>query len=126
AAFDNVFLWTIANEYETHPDGKYRLDVPGDGDWAKATARFLKARDPFQPPRAVPPVVSASTRGVSPRDPIDPPWRIGEFFGQEDAIGVLSQQTGQSGEGIVWDEKLQCWSGDDPQLVASIRADRRF
>ena len=25
AAFPNVFLWTIANEYETHPDGKYRL-----------------------------------------------------------------------------------------------------
>ncbi|MCW3055201.1 MAG: hypothetical protein JWN14_4371 [Chthonomonadales bacterium] len=28
SAFENIFLWTIANEYETHPDGKYRLDYP--------------------------------------------------------------------------------------------------
>jgi hypothetical protein len=26
----------------------------------------------------------------------------------------------------VWDEKLQCWTGDDPELVASVRADRGF
>ena len=44
AAFDNVFLWTIANEYETHPDGKYRLDFPGDVEWAKTTARFIKGK----------------------------------------------------------------------------------
>ncbi|MCA1481442.1 DUF4038 domain-containing protein, partial [Bradyrhizobium sp. NBAIM08] len=29
-AFDHIFLWTLANEYETHPDGRYRLDFPGD------------------------------------------------------------------------------------------------
>jgi hypothetical protein len=126
SGFDNVFLWTIANEYETHPDGKYRLDIPGDVDWAKATARFIKAHDPYRHPVTVHPVVSAGTRGVSPRDPIDAPWRIGEFFGEDHALDVLSQQTGQSGAGVVWDEKLQCWTGDDPELVASIRADRRF
>ena len=61
AAFDNIFLWTIANEYETHPDGSYRLDVPGDVDWVKATARFIKASDPYRHPVTVHPVISAST-----------------------------------------------------------------
>ena len=41
-------------------------------------------------------------------------------------MDVLSQQTGQSGEGVTWDEQFQCWVGDDPNLVASLRADRRF
>src|SRR6185436_9186591 len=45
ASFDNIFLWTIANEYETHPDGKYRLDFPEDVDWAKVTARCIKTND---------------------------------------------------------------------------------
>ena len=126
AAFPNLFLWTIANEYETHPDGRYRLDVPDDPDWAKATARFIKQHDPYRHLVTVHPVVSATTQGRSPNDPFDPPWRIGEFFGKDDAMDVLSQQTGQSGEGVVWDQQLQCWRGDAPDLVASLRADRRY
>jgi hypothetical protein len=126
AAFDNVFLWTIANEYETHPDGRYRLEFPADVEWAKATARFIKDNDPYQHLVTVHPVMSASRLGESPRAPFDPPWRIGEFFGDERAIDVLSQQTGQFGDGTVWDEKLQCWTGDSATLIASLRADRRF
>jgi hypothetical protein len=126
AAFPNLFLWTIANEYETHPDGRYRLDVPDDPEWAKATARFIKQHDLYRHPVTVHPVTSASTRGRTPNDPFDPPWRIGEFFGKDDAMDVLSQQTGQSGAGVVWDERLQCWTGDAPDLVASLRADRRY
>ncbi len=82
AAFDNLFLWTLANEYETHPDGRYRLDRPGDVDWAKATAQLVKQLDPYRHPVTVHPVISSSTRGASPRDPFDAPWRIGEFFGE--------------------------------------------
>lgn len=126
AAFDNVFLWTLANEYETHPDGKYRLDSPGDVDWAKATARFIKANDPYGHLVTTHPVISASRRGESPRAPFDPPWRIGEFFGDDDALDVLSQQTGAHGDGAAWDEKLQCWTGDSATLVASVAADRRY
>jgi hypothetical protein len=125
-AFDNVFLWTIANEYETHSDGRYRLDFPVDVDWARATARFIKANDPYRHLVTVHPVISASRRGDSPRAPIDAPWRIGEFFGEDDAMDVLSQQTGQLGEGTAWDETLQCWKGDASTLVASLKADRRF
>lgn len=125
-AFDNIFLWTLANEYETHPDGVYRLDYPGDVDWAKATARFIKENDPHRHLVTVHPVVSASRRGESPRAPFDPPWRIGEFFGAENAVDVLSQQTGSSGDGLVWDESQKCWTGDPTQLVDSLRSDRRY
>jgi hypothetical protein len=126
AAFDNVFLWTLANEYETHPEGRYRLDFPGDVEWAKATARFIKACDPHKHLVTVHPVISASRRGESPRAPFDSPWRIGEFFGEDDAMDVISQQTGGSGDGAVWDDKLQCWTGDSTTLVASLTADRRY
>lgn len=126
AAFDNIFLWTLSNEYETHPDGGYRLDQPGDPDWAKATARFIKQRDLYDHPVTVHPVISSSTKGATPGAPYDPPWRIGGFFGEGDDLDVLSQQTGQAGAGVVWDEQLQCWTGDDPDLVASLHADRRY
>ncbi|HWB06267.1 MAG TPA: DUF4038 domain-containing protein [Verrucomicrobiales bacterium] len=126
AAFPNVFLWTIANEYETHPDGAYRLDFPADVEWAKDTARFIKSCDPYRHPVTVHPVISASRSGESPRAPFDPPWRIGEFFGAADAIDVLSQQTGSMDEGTKWDEALKCWTGDSSTLVASLTADRRY
>jgi hypothetical protein len=126
AAFDNVFLWTIANEYETHPDGRYRLDYPGDVEWAKATARFIKTNDPYNHLVTVHPVISASRRGESPRAAFAPPWRIGEFFGEEAALDVLSQQTGQRGDGTIWDEREQCWTGDSATLVASLSADRKY
>jgi hypothetical protein len=126
SAFTNLFLWTISNEYETHPDGKYRLDVPADPEWAKATARLVKQLDPYRHPVTVHPVVSASAKSSSPKGAFDRPWRIGEFFGSDPAMDVLSQQTGQKGEGIVWDEERQCWTGDDIDLVASLRADRRY
>ena len=127
-AFDNIFMWTISNEYETHPDGKYRLDIPGDIDWARMTARFIKEYDPHNHLVTVHPNISASTLGVTPRDSINPPWRIGEFFGNEKALDVLSQQTGQSGKGVLWDDKLKCWVGTIPcwsrafRLTVSIKS----
>lgn len=125
-AFDHLFLWTIANEYETHPDGRYRLDFPADVQWAKATARFIKTNDANRHLVTVHPVISASRRGESPRAPYDPPWRIGGFFGDEDAIDVLSQQTGALGDGLVWDESKQYWTGNPTDLTASLAADRQY
>jgi hypothetical protein len=126
AAFDNMFLWTLANEYETHPDGRYRLDYPADVEWAAKTARFIRDHDGYRHLVTVHPVISASRQGENPRAPFEPPWRIGEFFGVIDAIDVLSHQTGQHGEGTVWDERLQCWTGDSATLVASVAADRKY
>lgn len=126
AAFNNVFLWTLANEYETHPDRRYRLDFPADVDWVKATARFIKTNDPCRHLVTTHPVISASRLGESPRAAFAPPWRIGGFYGEDDALDVLSQQTGAHGDGAVWDETLQCWTGDSSTLVASLSADRRY
>jgi len=72
------------------------------------------------------PVVSSTATGPSPRDPFDPPWQIGGFYGNEKAIDVLSHQTGQHGEGIVWNEELNCWECDDPNLLASLKTDLRY
>ncbi len=126
AASQRVFLWTIANEYETHPDGRYRLDYPADVDWVKNTARFIKANDPYRHLVTVHPVISASRSRDNPRAPFAPPWRIGEFFGGDDAIDVLSQQTGGLGDGLEWDEARGCWIGDPTHVVASVTADRRY
>lgn len=124
--FDNIFLWTISNEYETHPDGKYRLDVPSDVQWARETAGYIKSIDAHGHLVTVHPVISSSTRGSSPRSPYDPPWRIGGFFGDEPAIDVLSQQTSLAEAGLTWDETGGFWNGDDRAVTASVTADRRF
>jgi hypothetical protein len=65
AAFGNVFLWTIANEYETHPDGVYRLDFPSDVEWAKTTARFIKSCDPYHHLVTIHPLISASPLAIA-------------------------------------------------------------
>lgn len=126
AAFNHLFLWTLANEYETHPDGRYRLDRPGDLEWARNTARAVREGDPYRHLVTVHPVVSASTRGSTPRDPFDAPWRIGEFFGRDEVFDVLTQQTGGVGEGLEWSEALGCWIGDAVTVGASLRADRVY
>ncbi len=125
SAFDNVFLWTASNEYETHPDGKYRLDQPGDVEWAKSIGGMVRQLDPYRHPYTVHPVVSSSAKGPSPRDPFDQPWRIGGFFGHADEVDVLSQQTSTPYAGT-WDETLQAWTGDAAGVDASIAADRIY
>lgn len=125
-AFDNIFLWTISNEYETHPDGKYRLDYPADVDWARETAAYLKKIDVHGHLLTVHPVISSSTQGSGPQSPYEAPWRIGEFFGEEPAIDVLSQQTSLADSGLTWDEIGNFWNGDDRAVAASVAADRRY
>jgi hypothetical protein len=125
AAFDNLFLWTLANEYETRPDGRYRLDRPDDVEWAKATARHVKQLDPYRHLVTVHPVVSSSTRGTTPRSEFQPPWRIGGFFGGGVELDVLSQQTSAAYAGE-WDETRGCWTGDVPGVNQSIAADRIY
>jgi hypothetical protein len=124
-SFDNIFLWTLSNEYETHPDGKYRLDKPGDIEWAKTVGGMVKQLDPYRHPYTVHPVVSSSAKGPSPRDPFDPPWRIGGLYGDAKEVDVLSQQT-SSPYSETWDETLRAWTGDAAGVGASIAADRKY
>lgn len=125
AAFSNIFMWTVSNEYETHPDGAYRLDK-SDVPWAIQTAKFIKEHDPYQHLTTVHAVISSSTKGTSPNSAMEYPWRIGGFFGKEEAIDVLSQQTGQNGPGTHWNSDGHYWEGDDLNLVKSITQDRVY
>jgi hypothetical protein len=125
SAFTNLFLWTLSNEYETHPDGAYRLDKPADVEWAKEIGRTVHQLDPYRHPYTVHPVVSSSTGGATPRDPYDPPWRIGGFFGSGSEVDVLSQQTSVPYQ-RKWDESLRCWTGDAAGVETSIAADRVY
>ncbi|MES2826915.1 MAG: DUF5060 domain-containing protein [Bacteroidota bacterium] len=125
AAFSNIFLWTVSNEYETHPDGAYRLD-PSDVPWAIRTAQFIKNNDPYKHLTTVHSVISSSTAGTSPSSSINYPWRIGGFFGNTVSIDVLSQQTGQNGNGTTWNSSKGYWEGDDINLVNSVAADRIY
>jgi hypothetical protein len=125
AAFDNIFVWTLSNEYETHPDGRYRLDLPGDVEWAKAMGRLVKQLDPHRHPFTVHPVISSSTKGDRPGKDFEPPWRIGGFFGEGNEVDVLSQQTSLAIGGR-WDEALGAWTGDAAGVEASIAADRKY
>jgi hypothetical protein len=84
AAFDNVLYWTLANEFESHPEGRYRLDKPGDIDWARTTAAFVKSVDPYRHPVTVHPFSPLSVQV--------------EMFGDAPEIDVLMVQ--EHGEGI--------------------------
>ncbi len=44
----NLFMYTIANEFERYPDGKYAFSQ-ADVDWAKRIAARIRALDPERP-----------------------------------------------------------------------------
>ena len=51
-AFNSVYVWTLMNEYEYYPDGKFAHRVEAD-EWAIRTARWLKSIAPHGHPIAV-------------------------------------------------------------------------
>ena len=44
----NLFMYTIANEFERYPDGQYRYD-PSDVDWARRVAARIRKLDAVHP-----------------------------------------------------------------------------
>src|SRR6185295_10457588 len=45
---ENLFMFTIANEFERYPDGKYQYD-PADVEWARRVAARIREIDPTHP-----------------------------------------------------------------------------
>jgi len=45
---ENLFMYTIANEFERYPDGKYEF-APSDVEWARRVARQIRDIDPVHP-----------------------------------------------------------------------------
>jgi hypothetical protein len=41
---ENLFMFTVANEFERYPDGNYRFDT-GDADWARKVASRIRELD---------------------------------------------------------------------------------
>ena len=87
ASYTNMALWTLANEFETHPDGVYRFDEPDDLIWVDETARFLKENDPYHHLITVHPCPKwgGSVGG--------PPGGPGYGFGTNPWIDVINNQT---------------------------------
>lgn len=44
----NLLMWTVANEFERYPDGKY-IYTPGDVEWAKTVASRIRRLDSVHP-----------------------------------------------------------------------------
>ena len=76
-------------------------------EWAKATARFIKANDRYKHPVTVHPVISSSTRVTTPRSLFDPPWRIGGFFGEGDEIRRVAEDGHRETPGSVVELRVQ-------------------
>ena len=45
---DNLFMFTVANEFERYPDGNYQFD-PNDVEWARKVAARIREIDPGHP-----------------------------------------------------------------------------
>jgi Protein of unknown function (DUF4038)/Domain of unknown function (DUF5060)/Putative collagen-binding domain of a collagenase len=106
AASRRVFLWTVTNEYENYPDGRYRYDA-GDDDWARRIAAAVRTLDPQHHPTSVHNFTFDSRGGVSER------------FGSDAAIDVLAQQ--KWGEATTNGRALE---GSAEGIERSIWADR--
>jgi len=107
ASSTNVFLWTVTNEYENYPDGKYRYET-ADDDWARRIGALVQKLDPQNHPRTVHNFTFESNGGVGGR------------FGAGEEIDVLTQQewgaatsngralegTAQGIERAVWTDRI--------------------
>jgi hypothetical protein len=51
----NLFMWTVANEFERYPDGRYSYSA-GDVEWVKVVAARIRSTDPTHPIGAHPSV----------------------------------------------------------------------
>jgi hypothetical protein len=82
AASPAVFLWTVANEFECYPDGRYRYD-PSDAAWARRMGALLNECDPYRHPTTVHPMGVPGGGLVRAQGPL---------FGDGPEIDVLTHQ----------------------------------
>ena len=119
SASDRVFLWTVTNEYDIYPRGRYEVFTTEDNEWAEAMAATFHQFDPHRHPTTVHPVGDPQMA--------NPPKDIGPRFAGSAEIDVLSQQ--HSGKSR-WDANKGCndeveeAAGD--HVDAAIRRDRTY
>jgi hypothetical protein len=119
SASDRVFLWTVTNEYDLYPRGRYEAFTPEDNEWAEAMAAEFHQFDPHRHPATVHPWEAPQMA--------TPPEDIGPRFAGSPEIDVLSQQ--HRGK-YRWDASQECneeaeeAAGD--HVDAALRRDRRY
>jgi len=107
AAYSNLAYWTLANEYETYPDGMYRFDYPEDVEWAKRTARYVRRIDPYRHLIAVHP------------DRSDP--MVGRLFGPGHEFDIVMRQTKGKRHNVGG-----CDDGSGAGIENNVLQDRRY
>ena len=107
AAYPNLIQWTVANEYELYPDGKYQIDLsdplPQEVVWGRDRIAFIQSQDPFDHPVAIHPEITDD--------------RAAEFFPDAD---LIQHQT--NGQDKVDRGCYYTWEGDG--LSEFVVADR--
>lgn len=109
SAYSTVFLWTVTNEYETYPDGRYRYDHPSDDEWALSMGALFHEVDPHKHPTTV------------HNWKFDDEGGVGSRFGRSADIDVLTHQAW--GEATWTGEHLE---GDAAGIEERIATDRIY
>lgn len=109
SALTQVFLWTVTNEYETYPQGKYQYDGAIDDDWVKRMGTLIHTLDPHRHPVTVHNFTFEENGGVGAR------------FGMSPEIDVISHQ---SWGRALWKGKYL--QGDAQGIEVAIRTDRIY
>lgn len=109
SAYSTVFLWTVTNEYELYPDGKYRYDGASDDNWVKSMGALFHASDPQRHPTTAHNFTFDANGGIGGR------------FGSSVDVDVLSHQC--------WGAATfngQFMDGDASGIEQAIWTDRTF
>lgn len=114
-AYTNLFYWTIANEFDLYPDGKYRLDIPEDIEWYRKITRTVKMQDIYQHPVAVHPV---NTFECPSGGPLDSP---GYDFGNCASVDIVMNQV----HGFVT-PRDGYYDGNGIGIESKVLADRKY
>ncbi len=109
SALRHVFLWTVTNEYEVYPRGKYKYDGASDDEWVKRVGALVQRIDPHHHPVTVHNVTFDGNGGVGGR------------FGVSPNIDVISQQ---SWGRALWQGKYL--EGDAQGIEVEIATDRIY
>lgn len=123
SAYKTVFLWTVAQEYERYPIGRYRHE-PADDDWVRRMAKLIREADPHRHPITVHPW----GRGPGAKgEDVTETGGIGARFGQGTELDVLSQQHNSYGTATwVPDPAPGYWDGPGSGVEKAVWADRKF
>ena len=115
SAYTNLIQWTITNEYELYPDGRYRYNPSKEkeDEWARSRITFVKQNDPFRHPVTVHPDVSDSNAGAN--------------FGN--VADIVQHQTGKkksASHGGMCDGCKNCYVWDPSGLDGFVKADLKY